>query len=194
MEKVNSFLQFIEIENFKSYRGQIKIGPLKQFSAVIGPNGSGEITSWDCVLREIKICFISGKSNFMDAISFVMGEKTNSLRVRKLSDLIHGASIGRPISRQYVDFATKHVAQLILLQFQRISHRKIRSRRQHDDQLPALGVGIVIRLQDKRPKRDQQCLPFGAREARHQRESQELSGFPRSCREHVRKTEELREI
>jgi structural maintenance of chromosome 1 len=36
----------------------------------------------------------------MDAISFVMGEKTNSLRVRKLSDLIHGASIGRPISRQ----------------------------------------------------------------------------------------------
>lgn len=45
MEKVNSFLQFIEIENFKSYRGQIKIGPLKQFSAVIGPNGSGEITS-----------------------------------------------------------------------------------------------------------------------------------------------------
>lgn len=41
MEKVNSFLQFIEIDNFKSYRGNIKIGPLKQFSAVIGPNGSG---------------------------------------------------------------------------------------------------------------------------------------------------------
>lgn len=35
----------------------------------------------------------------MDAISFVMGEKTNSLRVKKLSDLIHGASIGKPISR-----------------------------------------------------------------------------------------------
>ncbi len=35
----------------------------------------------------------------MDAISFVMGEKTTSLRVKKLSDLIHGASIGRPISR-----------------------------------------------------------------------------------------------
>lgn len=43
--------------------------------------------------------FYSGKSNFMDAISFVMGEKTSSLRVKRLSDLIHGASIGQPISR-----------------------------------------------------------------------------------------------
>lgn len=35
----------------------------------------------------------------MDAISFVMGEKTSSLRVKRLSDLIHGASVGNPISR-----------------------------------------------------------------------------------------------
>merc|ERR1712123_287386 len=49
--------------------------------AVIGPNGSG-------------------KSNFMDAISFVMGEKTNLLRVKRLSDLIHGASVGKPISNK----------------------------------------------------------------------------------------------
>ena len=41
----------------------------------------------------------AGKSNFMDAISFVMGERTSSLRVKRLSDLIHGASIGQPISR-----------------------------------------------------------------------------------------------
>merc|ERR1719391_26595 len=34
----------------------------------------------------------------MDAISFVMGEKTTMLRVKRLTDLIHGASIGRPIS------------------------------------------------------------------------------------------------
>ena len=37
------------MNNFKSYRGYKKIGPLKPFMAVIGPNGSG-------------------KSNFMDAI------------------------------------------------------------------------------------------------------------------------------
>jgi structural maintenance of chromosome 1 len=73
-------LKHIEVENFKSYRGHRIIGPLKPFNAVIGPNGSG-------------------KSNFMDAISFVMGEKTQSLRVKRLSDLIHGAAISKPISR-----------------------------------------------------------------------------------------------
>ncbi|XP_052901996.1 structural maintenance of chromosomes protein 1A [Anopheles moucheti] len=78
---MSAFLRLIEVENFKSYRGHTTIGPLKQFSAVIGPNGSG-------------------KSNFMDAISFVMGEKTSSLRVRKLTELINGASIGRPISNR----------------------------------------------------------------------------------------------
>ena len=31
----------IEVENFKSYRGFYHIGPLKPFTAVIGPNGSG---------------------------------------------------------------------------------------------------------------------------------------------------------
>lgn len=56
---------------------------------------------------------------------------------------------------QYVTFVINHVSQLILLQFQRLSHREIRSRRQHDDQLPALGVWIVIRLQNERPERDQ---------------------------------------
>jgi len=35
----------------------------------------------------------------MDAISFVMGEKTTSLRVKRLSDLIHGASVNQPVSR-----------------------------------------------------------------------------------------------
>lgn len=35
----------------------------------------------------------------MDAISFVMGEKTSSLRVKRFSELIHGASIGKPVSR-----------------------------------------------------------------------------------------------
>ena len=45
------------------------------------------------------ISVIPGKSNFMDAVSFVMGEKTQTLRVKRLGDLIHGASINKPISR-----------------------------------------------------------------------------------------------
>lgn len=72
-------LKFLELENFKSYKGRQIIGPLKSFTAIIGPNGSG-------------------KSNFMDAISFVLGEKAQNLRVKRLSELIHGASIGQPVS------------------------------------------------------------------------------------------------
>ena len=37
----------------------------------------------------------------MDAISFVMGEKTSSLHVKRLSDLIHGASIGQPVFMKF---------------------------------------------------------------------------------------------
>lgn len=35
----------------------------------------------------------------MDAISFVMGERTQSLRVKRLCDLIHGAAVSRPVSK-----------------------------------------------------------------------------------------------
>lgn len=31
----------IEVENFKSYKGQQIIGPFHQFTSVIGPNGAG---------------------------------------------------------------------------------------------------------------------------------------------------------
>ncbi|XP_074644873.1 structural maintenance of chromosomes protein 1A-like [Tubulanus polymorphus] len=74
-------LKYIDVDNFKSYKGQQRIGPFATFSAIIGPNGSG-------------------KSNLMDAISFVLGEKTSNMRVRKLSDLIHGAPVGKPASNR----------------------------------------------------------------------------------------------
>ena len=32
----------------------------------------------------------------MDAICFVLGEKTSNMRVRKVADLIHGAPINKP--------------------------------------------------------------------------------------------------
>ncbi|VDN02476.1 unnamed protein product [Thelazia callipaeda] len=69
-------LHTLEIENFKSYKGYLIIGPFKQFTAIIGPNGSG-------------------KSNLMDAMCFVLGEKSSNLRVKKLHDLIHGAPVGK---------------------------------------------------------------------------------------------------
>ena len=41
-----------------------------------------------------------GKSNLMDAVSFVLGEKTSQLRCRSLKDLIHGAPIGKPVANR----------------------------------------------------------------------------------------------
>ncbi|XP_039197341.1 structural maintenance of chromosomes protein 1B isoform X3 [Crotalus tigris] len=73
------YLKLLLIENFKSWRGQQCIGPFKKFTCIIGPNGSG-------------------KSNVMDALSFVMGEKTSNLRVKHIQELIHGAHVGKPVS------------------------------------------------------------------------------------------------
>ena len=98
------FLEYLYIENFKSYKGQIKIGPFGRFTSIIGPNGSG-------------------KSNLMDAISFVLGERSGNIRVSRIrkvskiqssrifktsrifksfetakSQLIHGAPVGQPVA------------------------------------------------------------------------------------------------
>ncbi|KAG1680336.1 hypothetical protein FOA52_015426 [Chlamydomonas sp. UWO 241] len=68
-------IERLEVENFKSYRGPQSIGPFKDFTAVIGPNGSG-------------------KSNLMDAISFVLGVRTNQLRGAQLRELLYSNSEG----------------------------------------------------------------------------------------------------
>lgn len=67
----------LETENFKSYRGKQIIGPFYSFSCVIGPNGSG-------------------KSNLMDAISFVLGIKSQQLRSSQLRDLIYRGRRAHP--------------------------------------------------------------------------------------------------
>lgn len=74
------YLKQLVLQDFKSWRGRQLIGPFKRFNCVIGPNGSG-------------------KSNVMDALSFVMGEKTTNLRVKSVRELIHGANIGKPVSK-----------------------------------------------------------------------------------------------
>jgi len=62
-------VQYIELENFKSYAGRQRIGPFLSFTSVIGPNGAG-------------------KSNLMDAISFVFGVQSRDLRSSQMKDLI----------------------------------------------------------------------------------------------------------
>ncbi|KAK2880477.1 structural maintenance of chromosomes protein 1B [Channa argus] len=73
------YLKQIDVQNFKSWRGNQVIGPFMRFNCIIGTNGSG-------------------KSNVMDALSFAMGEHAASLRVKRLRDLVHGAHIGNPVS------------------------------------------------------------------------------------------------
>lgn len=64
-------LKSIELYNFKSYNGtqRVEFGT-SYFTSIIGPNGAG-------------------KSNMMDAISFVLGIKSNALRSGHLADLIY---------------------------------------------------------------------------------------------------------
>eukprot|EP00178_Gracilaria_changii_P018546 TRINITY_DN530_c0_g1_i1.p1 TRINITY_DN530_c0_g1~~TRINITY_DN530_c0_g1_i1.p1 ORF type:complete len:1242 (+),score=251.58 TRINITY_DN530_c0_g1_i1:154-3879(+) len=63
-------LDRLELHNFKSYGGTVMVGPFKGFTAIIGTNGSG-------------------KSNLMDAISFVLGVRTSQLRGNQLRDLVY---------------------------------------------------------------------------------------------------------
>ncbi|RNA08757.1 Structural maintenance of chromosomes 4 [Brachionus plicatilis] len=66
-------INYIEIENFKSYYGKNILGPFHQsFNAVIGPNGSG-------------------KSNVIDSLLFVFGFRAQKIRTKKLSVLIHNS-------------------------------------------------------------------------------------------------------
>jgi structural maintenance of chromosome 1 len=74
-----SRIQYLEVDNFKSYRGTQEIGPFHAFTAVIGPNGSG-------------------KSNVMDAISFVLGVKGAQLR-GSLKELIYTYTEGKKVDR-----------------------------------------------------------------------------------------------
>ena len=64
------FLKDIEMENFKSFAGKVRVPFLRGFTTVTGPNGSG-------------------KSNIADAILFVLGPKSaKAIRAKRLTDLI----------------------------------------------------------------------------------------------------------
>lgn len=53
-----------------------------------------------CQVTKNLCAVVSGKSNLMDAISFVLAEKTSNLRVKTLKDLIHGAPVGKPAANR----------------------------------------------------------------------------------------------
>jgi len=64
------FLKEIEVENFKSFAGKVRVPFLTGYTSVTGPNGSG-------------------KSNIADAVLFVLGPKSaKAIRAKRLTDLI----------------------------------------------------------------------------------------------------------
>ncbi|XP_034939414.1 structural maintenance of chromosomes protein 4-like [Chelonus insularis] len=64
----------IVCNNFKSYAGEVIIGPFNErFSSIVGPNGSG-------------------KSNVIDSMLFVFGFRANKIRTKHISELIHHSS------------------------------------------------------------------------------------------------------
>src|SRR3989454_8163314 len=74
------FLKEIEMENFKSFAGKVRVPFLTGFTAVTGPNGSG-------------------KSNIADAILFVLGPKSaKAIRAKRLTDLIWNGGKDRKAS------------------------------------------------------------------------------------------------
>lgn len=129
------YLKLIEIENFKSYKGRQIIGPFHKFTAIIGPNGSG-------------------KSNLMDAISFVLAEKTSNLRVKTLKDLIHGAPVGKPAGNRAFVTMLYQLDSGQELSFSRIIigssseyriNNKVVGLSEYSDELEKLGILIKAR-------------------------------------------------
>ncbi|EFX81640.1 hypothetical protein DAPPUDRAFT_211085 [Daphnia pulex] len=116
MAESSSRLKYIEVDNFKSYKDFQRIGPFENFSAVIGPNGSG-------------------KSNFMDAVSFVMGEKSSTLRVKRLTELIHGASINKAVAKSAEVSAIFELKDKTELKFTRLVFSNGKSEHRLNDEM-----------------------------------------------------------
>ena len=85
----------MELENFKSFGGDVIIPLDEGFTAITGPNGSG-------------------KSNTLDALEFVLGPKsTKSLRAANVTQLIfNGGKRGRPAKHMSASLVFKNTPEL----------------------------------------------------------------------------------
>lgn len=70
---VDSRIFYLELQDFKSYRGRVKVGPFKDFTCIVGPNGAG-------------------KSNLLDALSVVLSPNASNVRGVHLKDFINRES------------------------------------------------------------------------------------------------------
>lgn len=68
-----SRILYLELNDFKSYRGHVKVGPFKDFTCIVGPNGAG-------------------KSNLLDALSVVVSPNASTIRGVILKNFINRES------------------------------------------------------------------------------------------------------
>uniref|UniRef100_A0A8C0Y993 Structural maintenance of chromosomes protein n=2 Tax=Cyprinus carpio TaxID=7962 RepID=A0A8C0Y993_CYPCA len=94
------------------------------------------------------------KSNLMDAISFVLAEKTSNLRVKTLKDLIHGAPVGKPAANRAFVTMVYQQDNGQELSFSRIIigssseyriNKKVVGLSEYSDELEKLGILIKAR-------------------------------------------------
>eukprot|EP01022_Parablepharisma_sp_SALTPOND_P017169 TRINITY_DN2689_c0_g1_i1.p1 TRINITY_DN2689_c0_g1~~TRINITY_DN2689_c0_g1_i1.p1 ORF type:complete len:1286 (+),score=243.35 TRINITY_DN2689_c0_g1_i1:11413-15270(+) len=98
-----SRIEWLHLHNFKSFKGDHRIGPFLNLTAIIGPNGGG-------------------KSNLLDAVCFVLLTRTSQTRESNLKQFIHKSPDSGP-SKAWVEmqFCDKEGRTSI---FRRVVHPK----------------------------------------------------------------------
>ncbi len=76
-------LRRLTIRGFKSFRRRVTLEFYPGFTAIIGENGTG-------------------KSNLLDALTFVMGRRSQSLRAERIEHLLHSPAKGDPVEEAEV--------------------------------------------------------------------------------------------
>lgn len=79
-------LRRLTIHGFKSFRRRVTLEFYPGFTAIIGENGTG-------------------KSNLLDALTFVMGRRSQSLRAERIEHLLHAPAKGDPVEEAEVTLA-----------------------------------------------------------------------------------------
>jgi len=76
-------LRRITVHGFKSFRRRVALDFYPGFTAIIGENGTG-------------------KSNLLDALTFVMGRRSQALRAERIEHLLHAPPKGTPVDEAEV--------------------------------------------------------------------------------------------
>ena len=83
---MSTFIKRLEIQGFKSFRRRVVLPFYPGLTAIVGENGAG-------------------KSNIFDALAFVMGRRSRSLRAERVEQLLHVPPWGEPVPQAVVSLA-----------------------------------------------------------------------------------------